>query len=162
GLTLGTEREFPNAVVRAAKSEVDVYVDPAKAAAALAAAPAKDQAKAWLQFQSDLFQPYVKAVKFQSFDEDVTLVPGIRAVATRGHTPGHTSYIVESRGQTLIVLGDLVHWGAVQFAYPSAYTSFDADPKAATAQRVRVFQMAADNNYWVAGAHIAFPGIGHI
>ena len=36
------------------------------------------------------------------------LTPGIRALATPGHAPGHTSYIVESKGQTLIVMGDLV------------------------------------------------------
>jgi glyoxylase-like metal-dependent hydrolase (beta-lactamase superfamily II) len=70
--------------------------------------------------------------------------------------------VVESRGSRLIVLGDLVHWGAVQFRYPSAYTAFDADPKAATAERLRVFQMAASENDWVAGAHLSFPGIGHI
>jgi glyoxylase-like metal-dependent hydrolase (beta-lactamase superfamily II) len=162
GLTLGAERAYPNAIVRAAKSEVDIYVDPEKTAAALANAEDKAQAKQWFEFQSGLFSPYIKAGKFQTFEGDVTLSPGIRALATPGHTPGHTSYVVESEGQTLIVLGDLVHWASVQFRYPSAYTSFDADPKAATAQRLRVLKMAADKGDWVAGAHLAFPGIGHI
>jgi hypothetical protein len=62
----------------------------------------------------------------------------------------------------MIVLGDLVHWEAVQFAHPSASTSFDADSKAAADQRLRVLQMAADRDYWVAGAHLSYPGIGHI
>jgi glyoxylase-like metal-dependent hydrolase (beta-lactamase superfamily II) len=98
----------------------------------------------------------------QTFDADITLSPGIRSMATHGHTPGHTSYVVESKGKILIVIGDLVHWQAVQFAYPSAYTAFDADPKAATAERLRVFQMAAEQDDWVAGAHLSFPGIGRI
>jgi glyoxylase-like metal-dependent hydrolase (beta-lactamase superfamily II) len=162
GLTIGSERAFPNALVRASKDEVDRFLDPAKVAAAIAAAPNKEQAKQGFDFIGGLYQPYVKAGKFQTFDADITLVPGIKALATHGHTQGHTSYVLESKGQRMIVLGDLVHWGSVQFPYPSVYTAFDADPKAATAQRLRVFQMAADEDDWVAGAHLSFPAIGHI
>src|SRR5262245_35954881 len=63
GLTIGTERAFPNAVVHAARAEIEVYVDSAKGAAAIAAAPAKnrEQARGWIQFQSGLFAPYAKA-----------------------------------------------------------------------------------------------------
>jgi hypothetical protein len=118
--------------VRAAKSEVDSYVDPAKTAAVLANVEDKAQSKKWFEFPGGLFSPYMKAGKFQTFEA------------------------------TLIVLGDLVHWGAVQFPYPSVYTSFDADPKAAPRSALRVFKMAADKGDWVAGAHLAFPGIGHI
>ncbi|MGH9823611.1 MAG: hypothetical protein ACREDR_10210 [Blastocatellia bacterium] len=78
------------------------------------------------------------------------------------HTPGHTSYIVESKGQALIVMGDLVLMGALQFENPSLGSSFDGDPKFAAEQRLRVFKMAADKNIWVAGGHLSFPGIGHI
>jgi len=92
----------------------------------------------------------------------MTLVPGIRALATHGHTPGHTSYIVESQGETLIVMGDLVLMGALQFANPALGSSFDADPIAAAEQRLRVFKMAATNSCWLAGAHLSFPGIGHV
>jgi glyoxylase-like metal-dependent hydrolase (beta-lactamase superfamily II) len=126
----------------------------------MAAAPS--EAKPGLQFLADLFAPYVKAGKFAAFDGDLPLASGIRALATHGHTQGHKSYVVESGGQTLVVLGDLVHVGAVQFLYPSVHFGSDADPKAAIAQRMRVFQMAADSGYWVAGAHLSFPGIGHL
>ena len=162
GLTLGRERAFPNALVRASKSEFDMFLDPAKSAALLAEAHNDEKVRAWLRFTKDLFEPYIKAGKFQSFDADMTLVPGIRALATHGHTPGHTSYVVESRGQTLIVIGDLVLMGALQFANPSLESSFDADPKAAIEQRLRVFRMAADSDCWVAGGHLSFPAIGHI
>ena len=117
---------------------------------------------AWVQFTRDLFEPYIKAGKFLSFDADTTLVPGIRALATPGHTPGHTSYVVESRGETLIVMGDLVLMGALQFADPSLGSAFDVDPKGAAEQRRRVFKLAADSHYWVAGGHLTFPAIGHL
>jgi hypothetical protein len=41
------------------------------------------------------------------------------------------SYVVETKGQKLIVMGDLVLMGALQFANPSLGSSFDANPKEA-------------------------------
>jgi glyoxylase-like metal-dependent hydrolase (beta-lactamase superfamily II) len=153
GLTLGKQRAFPNAMVRIAKAEVDAYLNPAGSQA---------EQKFWVQFLTRLFEPYMKAGKFETFDRDIALVPGIRALATHGHTPGHTSYLVESKGQTLIAMGDLVHIGAMQFADPELSSVFDADQNAAAAQRKRVLQLAVDRDYWVAGAHLSFPGIGHV
>jgi len=153
GLTLGTERAFPNAILRAPKGEVDLFLHPDTAPA---------WTKSWTQFWAALFAPYLRAGRFQRFDADITLTPGIRALATHGHAPGHTSYVVESKGQTLIVMGDLVLMGALQFAVPSLGSAFDADPKLAAQQRLRVFKMAVRDNYWVAGGHLTFPGIGHI
>jgi len=162
GLTVGNERAFPNATLRVPRSEFDLFLDAKKTAAFLAQAHGNAQVEAGVRFFRSLFEPYLSAGKLQSFDEDMELVRGIRSLATHGHTPGHTSYVVESQGQTLIVMGDLVLMGALQFAYPSLDSSFDADGKAAAKQRLRVFNMATDSNYWVAGGHLSFPGVGHI
>jgi glyoxylase-like metal-dependent hydrolase (beta-lactamase superfamily II) len=153
GLTLETERAFPNAIVRAPRAEVDLFLHPGNAPA---------WTRSWTRFWADLFSPYIKAGKFESIEGDVVLTPGIRALATHGHAPGHTSYIVESKGQTLIVMGDLLLMGAVQFMHPSLGSSADADPKAAAEQRLRIFNMAAADDDWVAGGHLSFPAIGHI
>lgn len=162
GLILAGQRAFPGAVVRAASKEVERYLDAAKMASALASSP--DEATDRIRFQRvrTLLEPYINAGKFLSFDGDVTLVPGIRALATHGHTPGHTSYVVESGEQTLIVIGDLIHHAAVQFPNPWFPAATDWDPKEANAERVRIFQQAADRGFWIAGAHISFPGIGHV
>jgi glyoxylase-like metal-dependent hydrolase (beta-lactamase superfamily II) len=153
GLTLGTERAFPNAMLRAPASEVDIFLHPDKAPA---------WTRNWIPFWTDLFSPYIKAGKFESFEGDIALTPGIRALATHGHAPGHTSYVIESKGQTLIVMGDLVLMAALQFPNPSLGSSFDSDAKAAAEQRLRILKMAADSGDWAAGAHLSFPGIGHI
>jgi predicted metal-binding membrane protein/glyoxylase-like metal-dependent hydrolase (beta-lactamase superfamily II) len=152
GLTVGSKRTFPNAMLRAAKSEVDFYLN----------SDAARQSEIWFRFRSELFDPYIKAGRFTSFDGDVAIVPGIRALATPGHTPGHTSYVVESKGQTLVVMGDLVLVGALQFADPALSSPFDADRNAAVTQRTRILKLAADQDYWIAGAHLSFPGIGHV
>jgi glyoxylase-like metal-dependent hydrolase (beta-lactamase superfamily II) len=162
GLTIGQKRAFPNATVRASKREFEVFTDPTKFAAALVKAHNNEEVRAWLLFTRDLFAPYLDAGKLQLIDADITLVPGIQALATPGHTPGHTSYVVESHGEKLIVIGDLVLMAALQFALPSLGSSFDADPAAAAQQRIRMLEMVADKDIWVAGSHLSFPGIGHV
>ncbi len=162
GLTLGAKPAFPNAIVRASKNEIDIFLDPEKSADVLAKSNNNQEVKAWLQFTQDLFRPYIQAGKFLTFDRDMELTPGIRSLATYGHTPGHTSYIVESKGQTLIVMGDIVLMGAIQFANPSLGKAFNVDPEAAVKQRLRIFNMATDKDYWVAGSHLSFPGIGNV
>jgi glyoxylase-like metal-dependent hydrolase (beta-lactamase superfamily II) len=156
GLLSGNERTFPNAVVRAGKADADYWLDPKQMAAA-----AKDMQDSF-QHAQDLIGPYLKAGKFSPIDHDGVLVPGISSYATPGHTPGHTSYLIESKGQKMIVLGDLVHVASVQFPKPAVEQQYDSDPKAGAAQRVKIYAEAAVGNYWVAGAHLSFPGIGHL
>ena len=106
--------------------------------------------------------PYVAAGKFKAFDGDTELVPGIKAVAARGHTPGHSIYKVESKGQTLVLWGDLMHVAAVQFSDPSVTIQFDTDSKNAAIQRKRAYADAAKQGYLVGSAHLSFPGLGHL
>jgi hypothetical protein len=62
----------------------------------------------------------------------------------------------------IVVVGDLVHVAAVQFSNPSATIQFDMDQALAANTRKTIFADASDHRYWLAGAHIAFPGIGHV
>lgn len=57
GLTIGRERAFPNAIVRASKSEFKIFLDPRKAAAVLADAHNDAKVRAWVQFTRDQFEP---------------------------------------------------------------------------------------------------------
>ena len=106
--------------------------------------------------------PYIAAGKFKTFDGATELVPGVRAMAAHGHTPGHTTYAVESKGDKLVLWGDLMHVAAVQFPEPAVTIQFDTDSKAAAMQRKLAYADAAKNGYWVGAAHIAFPGLGHL
>lgn len=153
GLIIGAERAFPNAILHVPKGEMDLILQPAKAPA---------WTKNWISFWIGLIDPYRKAGKLSTFDGDILLASGVRALATHGHSPGHTSYVVESKGQRLIVIGDLVLLGAMQFAQPSLTSAFDSDPAAAVVQRKRILELAARQNDWVAGGHLSFPAIGHV
>jgi len=106
--------------------------------------------------------PYVSAGRFKAFDGSTELFPGIRAIAAPGHTPGHSVYAIESKGQKLVLWGDLMHVAAVQFPKPAVTIAFDVDSPAASAQRRNAYAEAAKGRYLVAAAHLPFPGIGHL
>ncbi|HMK85514.1 MAG TPA: MBL fold metallo-hydrolase [Steroidobacteraceae bacterium] len=156
GLLSDGKIAFPNATVRAAQQEADYWLSKAN----LEAAP--KEKKESFESAMKALDPYVSAGKFKPFKGDVELVAGVHAMATPGHTPGHTAYVVESKGEKLILWGDLMHIGAVQFPDPGATIHFDTDSPGAAEQRKRVFAEAARERSWVGGAHVSFPGIGHL
>jgi glyoxylase-like metal-dependent hydrolase (beta-lactamase superfamily II) len=156
GLMEGEKLAFPNAVVRADKREAAFWLSQEN----LDKAP--DDSKDFFRGAMASLNPYVKAGKFKPFEGDTDLGGGIKAVATYGHTAGHIVYTVESKGQNLIVWGDLIHVGSVQFPNPSVVIHFDSDSKEALAQRLKIFAEVAKQGDIVAAAHLSFPGIGHI
>ena len=159
GLMDGTRMVFPNAVVHADKREVEYWLDPAN----------RDKSKGDKEQLIRLFReaaakvkPYFDAGKVETFDGDTELFPGIRSIAAPGHTPGHSFYALESKGEKIVFWGDILHVAEVQFPNPAVTIMFDSDSKAAAAQRKKAFAEAAKNGYWVAPAHVSFPGIGHL
>jgi len=156
GLVNGDKIAFPNAVVRADRRDADFWLSKAN----MDTAP--KEAKPVFEGAMASINPYIAAGKFKPFDGNTDLVPGVSAISTYGHTPGHTVYMVESQGQRLVLWGDLMHVAAVQFAEPSVTIQFDTDSKAAAAQRKKQYADAAKRGHWVAAAHLPFPGIGHL
>ena len=147
---------FPNALVRADQREADFWLSQAN----MDKAPAN--MKEFFKAAVTAMNPYVSANKFKPFDGDTEIVPGIKAVMTRGHTAGHGIFVVESQGQKLALWGDLMHVAAVQFPQPRVTITFDSDPKAAAVQRKKAFADAAKKGYIVGAAHLPFPGLGHL
>jgi len=156
GLAADGKVVFPNAVVRADQADADFWLS----AANLEAAP--KESKGFFQGAQASLKPYVDAGRFKAISADEELVPGIKAVATHGHTKGHRNYVVESKGQKLVLWGDLMHVAAVQFATPAVTIAFDTDQKAALAQRRKAFAEAAKQGYFIGASHLSFPGIGHL
>lgn len=156
GLFAGGKQAFPNAVVRADKHEADQWLS--KANMDKAPAGGKDTFKGAM----GAINPYAAAGKFKTFEGDAELVPGVKAHPAPGHTPGHTVYVVESKGQKLVLIGDLIHVAAVQFPNPSVTIEFDSDSKAAAAARKKQFSDAAKAGDMLGGAHLQFPGLGYL
>ena len=156
GLAADGKMVFPNATIRAHAKEGAFWLSQAN----LDAAPEAN--KGFFQGAMASLKPYVDAGKLKTFDGETELVPGIRAIPAIGHTPGHTIYAVESDGNKLVVWGDLMHVAAVQFVQPTVTIQFDSDSKAAMPQRQKHYADAAKKGYYVAIAHVSFPGIGKL
>ena len=89
-------------------------------------------------------------------------MPGVRAIMTHGHTPGHIIYAVESKGEKLMLWGDLMHVAAVQFGAPATTIQFDTDSKSAAKQRQKAYVDAAKQGYLIGASHLSFPGLGRL
>lgn len=156
GLMVGEQLAFPNAVLRVDQRDIDFWLSQAN----MDAAP--EAMKGFFKGAVASIGPWVKAGKLKTFDGNTDLIPGVKSVSTYGHTPGHSIYMVESRGQKLALWGDLMHVAAVQFATPEVTIQFDIDSKSAAKQRQQAYAEAAKQGYLIGSAHLSFPGLGHL
>ena len=147
---------FPNAVLRVARADADYWRDPASRAAAPAFL------RSFFDSAAEALAPYAEAGRLRPFALDTELLPGIRSLSEPGHTPGHTAYLVESRGQRLLVWGDIVHVAPVQLRDPQAALKYDTSDDGAQRTRRALLAHAAQEHLWIGAAHIAFPGLGHV
>jgi glyoxylase-like metal-dependent hydrolase (beta-lactamase superfamily II) len=90
------------------------------------------------------------------------IVPGIAPYAIPGHTPGHTGYMISSKGQSLLVWGDVTHVTAVQMPHPEIGIAFDSDGATAIKTREDLLVKLAADKTMIAAAHMPFPGLGRI
>lgn len=156
GLTVEGKRIFPAATVHVNRVEADFWLSQAN----------MDNSPEYFRPMfvkgRESLAPYLSAAKLSTFEAGQTVLPGITAVAAPGHTPGHTCYMLESQGEKLLFWGDTVHVAEAQFPLPDTAIEYDLDPQAAISQRQKLFAQAAEKGHLVAGAHISFPGIGHV
>jgi len=156
GLIANNALAFPNAIVHADKKDADFWLSQKNLDKAAA-----DQKDGYKNAIASI-NPYVVAEKFVPFADDVNIATGITSYATYGHTEGHTIYKVESKGEQLWVIGDLIHVNAVQLEHPEVTIAFDSDQKQAAAERDKIFTEGAKQGVLFAASHIQFPGIGHL
>jgi glyoxylase-like metal-dependent hydrolase (beta-lactamase superfamily II) len=88
--------------------------------------------------------------------------PGVTAVPSLGHTPGHTAFLIASGNDQLMIWGDTVHVPEVQIAFPEAGMAFDTDLAAAAAARKRMFDRVSADGVLIAGMHLHFPAFSRL
>ncbi|GJD53400.1 Ribonuclease BN [Methylobacterium crusticola] len=101
-------------------------------------------------------------VKVERYAWKSEVLPGLTALDTPGHTPGHTSFLLESAGRRLLVTSDVTNHPALFVRNPDWSALFDMDADQARATRHRVLAMAAAERLPVAFYHAPFPAGGHI
>ena len=139
---------FPNARYITSKAEWDEWIP------------------RWEASNQDGHQQQLAMMK--SIEDQLTLVnagdeiaEGVRLVALAGHTLGQCGLLVESKGERVLQLVDVVH-NAIQFKHTDWQFAFDSDGELGVKTRVNILQRCADENLLCVFHHLPFPGIGHV
>lgn len=155
GLVQDGQIIFPGATIHVGKPDIDFFLDRENAARSNYDVQYFDQAIATVK-------PYVDAGKVTTFSETTEILPGITAELHPGHTPGSAFFTLESAGERIVFIGDIIHVAAVQFPAPEITIAFDVDPTEAANVRGKAFTAFVADRTLIAAPHLSYPGVGHI
>ncbi|MEM5491858.1 MBL fold metallo-hydrolase [Hoeflea sp. AS16] len=96
------------------------------------------------------------------FEPGAEVLPGVEAVDTSGHTPGHMSFMLHGGTDPMLVAGDAISHFAVSFAHPSWPSGSDQDPEMGIATRVKLLDRLATDKASLAAYHLPKPGEGRV
>lgn len=144
---------FPNAEIVVQEDEIKFWVD-----RDLSQAAHERQARNMTNAKKS-FAPYAKQTTRIG---DGEFLPGIIAMKSPGHTPGHNCWTIEGGGDSLIVWGDTIHMSFMQLARPDIAWGYDFDPAMSVESRLRLLDQVAADHTRVAGMHLDFPGYGYV
>jgi len=99
--------------------------------------------------------------KIETFAPGSELIPNIvKAVEIKGHTPGHSGYLITSGNESLLYMGDTAHHYIVSVREPDWTIQFDGDAPTAQASRKEVLATYAQSGQRIYAVHFPFPGLG--
>ncbi len=110
---------------------------------------------------ADSVQPIIDSGLAVFVDTDAQLAPGISLLPTPGHTPGHVSVVLESKGERAVITGDMMHHPC-QIGRPEWCSAFDHSPSESTATRRAFFERFADTPTLIIGTHFGGPTAGRL
>jgi glyoxylase-like metal-dependent hydrolase (beta-lactamase superfamily II) len=142
---------FPNAEIVVSAAEYAFWTDPA----VIEKLPAGRQPLA-----KRIQATFPKWNNVRQVAGETEVAPGIRSVATPGHTPGHVAFHIASGSRQLIYSGDTFYQPALSLATPHWHGVFDQDgPLAEKSRRALADRIVADS-ILVSGYHFPWPGAG--
>ena len=144
-------RNFPNAQLYISQADHDYWTDEVKVGPKL---------KVFLDQARRNLSPNRDRIRFIKDGEE--FFPGIHAIATPGHTVGHTVFMIDSGGKQICFTGDLAHHHILLLEKPLTEFFYDTDPKQSAQTRVRMLNMFAANRIPILSYHFPWPGIGHV
>lgn len=100
--------------------------------------------------------------KISLFNFGDEILPGIEAVDTAGHTPGHTSFAIHEGSESIMIIGDAISHVAVSFEHPEWPSGSDQDTALAITTRNRLLDRLVTDKMGVVGFHLPHPGIGRV
>lgn len=145
---------FPNASFHMGRAEWDFWRDPGTVDAMPEArktfAVGAQNRLSYLEDMITLFEPGAE------------VLPGVEAVDTAGHTPGHMSYMLHGGSEPVLVAGDAILHFAVSFEHPSWPSGSDQDPELGIATRKKLLDRLAADKAMLTAYHLPTPGEGRV
>ena len=118
----------------------------------------------YLSGQKDEWQAKLVAAikpKVDAFKPGAELVPGVvKAVDIKGHTPGHSGYIITSGADSLLYVGDSMHHFVISVQKTDWPIAYDGDAAVASKSRADLIEKSAASGQRIYAVHFPFPGIG--
>lgn len=107
-------------------------------------------------------QPISESGQLEFYADGEEVLPGIQAMATPGHTPGHHGFVISSGGMSLFNTVDAIVHPVISVQRTDWHFGFDADPNQAVETRRALLDQIASENMLMFGYHFPFPGIGYV
>lgn len=146
---------FPNAIITVPAPEWAFWTDEGERARA---APGRMQEL--FGNVARVLLPHRDRIRQHEWGREVA--PGMTAVATPGHSHGHTSYMLASGRERLFIQSDVTNHPALFVRHPGWQARFDQDPVMAEATRRKTYEMLASERIPVQGFHFPWPSRGLI
>ena len=90
------------------------------------------------------------------------ILPGIEAVDSSGHTPGHTSFMLHGGGESALVTGDAMTHPVISFERPDWQIGTDQDQEKGVQTRMALLDRLEADQTAMIGFHMPYPGIGTV
>lgn len=121
----------------------------------------RDRGEGHFDHWDDAIEPVVGAGLVDLIDSNHEICPEVSLFPTPGHTPGHVSVLIRSRGEEAVITGDLMHH-PIQLARPDLPMNADSDKAQGIATRRAFCERFADSGVTVIGSHFCEPTAGRI
>jgi len=155
-LTADGAPAFPNAEVLVPAVEWKFWMDDGEMSRASAG-----RMQGLFKNNRNVFEAGLKK-KVTPYEWGKEVVPGLLAVESIGHTPGHTSYVLSSGSGKVFIQSDVTNNPNPFATNPGWHAFFDQDGDVAEKTRRRVYDMVVAEKLMVQGFHYPFPGVGHV
>jgi glyoxylase-like metal-dependent hydrolase (beta-lactamase superfamily II) len=149
-----TERTFPNAEYVIGEAELNFWMQPQH--------PLESHANWGGVYRQNMKTLAAINDRIRTVKPGGEVVSGITAIATPGHTPGHTSVQIASGSNQLLCTADVVGNRAVAFQHPDWRGGFDLDLDQGAKTRRAFLDRCASEKVMVSTYHLSFPGVGHV
>jgi glyoxylase-like metal-dependent hydrolase (beta-lactamase superfamily II) len=114
-----------------------------------------------LNHMYDSVQPVVDAGLVDLIEPEHKVCPELSLMQTPGHTPGHVSIVIQSKGERAIITGDMMHH-PIQLDRAAEVGRFDMLGDVASQTRVKFVNQVANSGTFVIGSHFADPSGGYV